>query len=84
MAQNPPKEQSHLGFFVALLVVVAAAFGAYKLFGNYIFTTQQQVQTVVESPGGATKIKPKEREPEAKADAASEKPAAPAAPGASK
>ena len=52
MAECCKKPMSHLGFFVALLVVVAVGGGAYLYFNSTVLTpVQEQVQTAQQNPG---------------------------------
>ncbi len=50
MAQETKKEQSHLGFFVAMLAVAVLGYGSWVLLDRYYFTAQQQQQTAEANP----------------------------------
>lgn len=60
MAQETKKEQSHLGFFVAMLAVAALGYGTWVLLDKYYFTAQQQQVTADSNP--SLPRPPKDRE----------------------
>lgn len=51
MAHNTQGSQSHLGFFVAMLVVAVLGYGAWRAVDKYYFPTQQQQATAAANPG---------------------------------
>lgn len=71
--QKTEREQSHLGFFAAILGVAVLAWAGWWFIGNNYFTTQQQMDTAASNPGMPMRA----REKDAKAVApAAERPQA--------
>lgn len=63
--QKAVREQSHLGFFAAILGVAVLAWAGWWFVGNNYFTTQQQMDTAASNPGMPKRARDKDHKAEA-------------------